>query len=155
MKLKTWQKNVLSILAIIGISLVLLTVAFLFASLVQTVYRALVMPKADQSGSARMIADLWHLIFLALVVLISWLVLRTRLSDLLKAAFWTMPLAVVLAEIGVWLYPWPVLVYAVCAAVVAAVLLLLYNTKRSWLFFFSTAYVAAVMLFVMLSGMEI
>lgn len=155
MALKSWQKTTLSMLLIVGAGLVLSGLAFILAALVQSVFIMLVMPQAGDAENARSIAQLWHLVYLVLIVLLSWLIFRLRLNDLIKAAFLTMPLMVIFSEIGIWLYATPVLVYVAGAVFLAAVLVCLYLTKRSWLYYFATFVATALMLIVMLTGMEI
>lgn len=87
--------------------------------------------------------------------MLSWFVLTRPLNDLFKATFLTMPLIVVLTEVGVQFYRWPVLVWIVGAVIVGAVLYYLYKKKCSWLYYFATIYVVAVEMFVMFSGMDI
>ena len=85
----------------------------------------------------------------------TWFVLTRPLNDLVKATYFTMPLIVILTEVGVQFYRWPVLVWTIGTIIVGAVLLYLYKTKRSWLYYFATFYVACVELFVMLFGIDI
>ena len=110
---------------------------------------------ADKAVNPRAIHFSWHYIYLILVLLLSWFVFRTRINDTAKAAFSTLPLAVILAETGVQFYRLPVLVYISGAVIIGAILFYLYKKKLSWMYYFAVLYVTAVMLFVMLSGMEI
>jgi hypothetical protein len=155
MKLKCWQKNILSMLIIIGVGFILFNVAFLLAYFVNTAYNTVIMQFIDKAGNARLIHFSWHYVYLILILLLSWFVLTRRLNDLVKATFSTMPLIVVLTEVGVQFYHWPVLVWVIGAVIVSSVLLYLYKTKRSWLYYFATFYVVAVEVFVMISGMDI
>ena len=143
-------------LAIVVIGFILFIVAFILAWLVSRVYSMALMPFAKQAdGNLGMIHSLWHYVYLILIILLSWFVLRLQLNDLVKATFLTMPLVVVLAVVGVKFYTLPVLVYVISALIIATILFYLYKTKRSWLYYFATLYVALVMLYVMLSGMQI
>lgn len=151
MKLKTWQKNVLSAIIIVVVGLVLFNVAFLLAALVSLVFGMIV--KQVFGGSIGPMG--WKCAWLILVLLITWLVFRSKLNDLVKATFMTMPLAVILAVVGIYFYAMPVLVYVIGAMIIAAILFYLHKKKRSWLYYFATVYVAVVMLYVELSGMQI
>lgn len=156
MKLKLWQKNALSMLAIVVIGFILFNVAFILAWFVSRAYSMAIMLFAKQTdGNLGMIHSLWHYVYLILIILLSWFVLRLQLNDLVKATFLTLPLVVVLAEVGVQFYTLPVLVYVISALIIATILFYLYKTKHSWLYYFATLYVAVVMLYVMLSGMQI
>ena len=153
MKLKLWQKNILSIFILIGVGFVLFNVAFILAYFVMRAYDMVIMPFVDKIGNARAIHFSWHYLYLILVLLLSWFVLCRRLNDLVKATFSTMPLIVVLSEVGIQFYHWPVLVWIIGAFIV--VFLYLYKMKRSWLYYFAVIYVVVVEIFIMLSGMEI
>jgi len=154
-KLKPWQTSVFSMLVIVGVGFVLFNVAFILAYAVMIGYELVVMPFADRIGDAGQIHFSWHYIYLLLVLLLSWIVLHRPLPDLVKATFFTLPLVVVLTEVGIQFYRWPVLVWVIGAVIVGAVLSYLYKTKQSWLYYFATFYVVAAEIFVLLSGMEI
>lgn len=156
MKLKQWQKNVLSAVVIAAAGYVLFLAAFLLAAVVMKVYSGIVVMFAGESGTAQSIQIYWHYVYLAVVLILSWFILRLKISDLFKAAYLTMPLMVAFVEIGIHLYQQPQWVTAgICATIAGAVLFYIYKKKLSWLYYFSTFYVAATALYVLLSGMEI
>ena len=155
MKLKPWQKNIIYMLVIIGVGFILFNLAFILAGLVNMAYNKVIMKFVNDIDNARMIPFLWHYVYIIFVLLLSWFVLTRPLNDLAKATYFTMPLIVVLTEVGVQFYRWPVLVWTIGTIIVGAVLLYLYKTKRSWLYYFATFYVACVELFVMLFGIDI
>lgn len=155
MKLKFWQKNILSALVIMLVGFLLFNVAFMLAFLVNTVYGFAIRSFVDGTDNASFVHGLWHYIFIVIVLVISWIVLRSKLNDLAKATYFTMPMVVVLTEIGLQLFEMQALVWVLGAVLVAAVLFYLYMTKRSWLYYFATLYSAAVMAFVVLAGIEI
>ncbi|MBC3887509.1 hypothetical protein GH810_04220 [Acetobacterium paludosum] len=157
MKLKLWQKNLLSMLIIVVGGLTLFLVAFLFAALVMRVWDmiifSLVNKDSDNFGRILSINDI---IYLIIILLVSWLVFKSKLNDLVKATFLTMPLMVVLMEVGILFNQqseWVVLLIG--SVIVAASLYYLYKTKRPWLYYCAILFVTAVVLFISLSGMEI
>lgn len=119
------------------------------------VYSMIVMRFVTDFDNARLIPFSWHYVYIIFVLLLSWFVLTRPLKDLTKATYFTMPLIVVLTEVGVQFYRWPVLVWVIGAIIVGAVIFYLNKTKRSWLYYFATFYVVLVEIFVMLSGMDI
>ncbi|MDD4517399.1 MAG: hypothetical protein ACOYEN_08660 [Limnochordia bacterium] len=155
MKLKTWQKTFLSMLCIVGAGCILFNLAFILAYLVHITCGMVMSSLGQRLGNARALYFSWHYVYLFFILLLSWAVFRTRLSDLGKAAFSTMPLIVILTEVGIQFYRWPVLVWAIGASIVGAVLLYLYKTKRSWMYYFAVIYVVAVEVLLTLSGTEI
>ena len=67
-----------------------------------------------------------------------------------------MPLMVILVAIGISLYQqskW--MIAGAGAVIICALLSYLYKKKLSWLYYFSTLYVAVLALYILLSGMEI
>lgn len=151
MKLKRYQKNILSILVIVAGGSVLFNLAFLLTALVTN---ALI----SFSGMSQSVAV--HIIGIALsaflIFLISWAVFRSRLNDTVKATFLTMPLMVILVIIGIILNrqsKW--IIAGIGATIIFAVVLYLHKKKFPWLYFFSVFYVAAIALYILLSGMDI
>jgi hypothetical protein len=154
---KPWQKNLASGLVILAGGFVLFNVAFMLAAAVRTVFMMLLgtfgaLPKGPEDFFA---AVSWHYVYILVVLLLAWLVFRTRWNDLVKATFLTMPLMVVIVEIGIQFYERPSWIFPVGAAVILFVLLWLYKTKRSWQYYFATFYVAAIGIFIQTTGMDI
>lgn len=151
MQPKIWQKNVLSLIVIVGVGFILFNVAFILAALVLNGTSRIL--GADPQAAPPLVGAA---IYLVLVLLLSWFVFRSKLNDLVKATFLTMPLMVILMMVGVRIYEQSKWVIAgIGAAIVGAVIFYLYNKKLPWQYYFATFYVALLALFVMLSGMEI
>ena len=131
MKLKPWQKSLLSmIIIIIG--------GFI---------------RAPENMPPPYIG---RYITVILILIMSYIVFRSRLNDTIKATYLTMPLMVALVMIGLSLYGKPQwVIYGTGALVIFAVTIYLYKKKLSWLYYFSTFYVAILGLYIMISGMEI
>lgn len=151
MKLKRYQKNILSILVIVAGGSVLFNLAFLLTALVTNALISL-------SGMRQSVAV--HIIGIGLsvllILLISRAVFRSRLNDTVKATFLTMPLMVILVIIGIILNRQSKWIIAVIgAAIIFAVVLYLHKKKFPWLYYFSVFYVAAIALYILLSGMDI
>jgi hypothetical protein len=96
-----------------------------------------------------------HGLFVMLIGLISWPVLRSRLGVLAKATFLTVPFAVVFVTLGMFLYHWPALVYGLGGAFAAGVLAYLYRTRQPWLYAYALVLVGLALLIGSLLGMEI
>ncbi len=150
METKPGLRKFLSALVIIGSSVVLYIAAFAMAAIVMNITASIV-------GHGGETAIIGRFIFLGLVLILSWFVFRsTLLSESMKAAYVAMPLIVVLMFIGIYLIQFSKgLVAGAGAVVVGLILLYLYKTKQSWMFYFSTLFTAAVALAVMISGVEI
>jgi hypothetical protein len=155
MKLNSWQKNILSMLVIIGVSFVLFNVAFVLAYFVNTMYNILIMPFINKADSIRAIHFSWHYLYLILIFILSWFVLRRPLKDLVKATFFTLPLVIALTEVGIQFYSRPALVWIINAVIIGSALFYFYKRKYSWLYYFATIYVTVIEIFVFCSGMQI
>lgn len=97
-----------------------------------------------------------RLLYLFLIFLISWFVLRSRLSNLIKAIFLTMPLMIIFVMLGITLYQqskW--MITGIGAVVICGVFTYLYSKKLSWLYYFSTFYVVVLVLYIMIFNVQI
>jgi hypothetical protein len=149
MKEKTWFKPVLSMLCIVAGGFILFNVAFMLAALTMGAL-------ARIDGTQGIPPAYGRIIFVILIFILSWFIFRSKLNDLFKATYLTMPLMIALVMIGIFsfqLSQW--VVYILGGVVVAAVLYFIYLKKLSWLYYFATGYVVAVALFVMIAGIEI
>lgn len=151
MKLKAWQKNILSIVVIVVGGFILFNLAFVLTALV--VRASMLVMKVPENMPPPYIG---RYITVILILIMSYMVFQSRLNDTIKATFLTMPLMVILVMIGLSLYGRPQwIIYAVGAVVIFAVILYLYKKKLSWLYYFATFYVAVLGLYIMISGMDI
>lgn len=151
MKLKPYHKNILSALAVIVGGFILFNIAFILAAFVINVsIRVLGLP---QNAAPHIIG---RVIYLLLICIISWFVLRSRLNDVIKATFLTMPLMVILVMTGLILYhqsKW--MIAGVGAIIICSALYYIYKKKLSWLYYFSVLYVAVVALCIIIFNVEI
>lgn len=149
MKGKPWVKAALSMLCIIVGGFILFNIAFMLVALVMRIL-------AFVDGTQGIPPAYGRFIVVILIFVISWFIFRSKLNDLIKATYLTMPLMVVLVMIGIYSFQLSQsVVYILGGIVVAALLYYIYKKKLSWLYYFATAYVVAVALFVMIAGIEI
>lgn len=151
MKLKLYQKNIISSLVIVVGGFILFNLAFLLAAFV--INATISVLKISQNEAPPIVG---RVLYLLLIFLISWVVFRSRLNDIMKATFLTMPLMVILMSVGISLYQqskW--MIVGIGAVIICAVLSYLYKKKLSWLYYFSTFYVVVLVLCVMLFNVQI
>lgn len=151
MKLKHYQKNILFMLVIVGVGYILFNIAFILAAFV---LKASMSVLGMSQNAAPPFAG--KVLYLLLILLISWFVFRSKLSDLAKATFLTMPLMVVLVMVGIFLNPlsrW--LIVGSGAVIVCTLLFYLYMKKLSWLYYFATIYVAVLGVCIMIFNVQI
>lgn len=151
MKLKTWQKNALSAVVIVVVGFILFNVAFILAAFVFNTVASLTGKGMDQGPRPVGIAA-----YLIILGLLSLAVFLSKLSQLAKATFLTMPLMAVLILSGAMLYEQPSWIpFAAGAAIIGSVLTYLYVKKLPWLYYFATFYVAVLVLAVTIFRIEI
>jgi len=95
-------------------------------------------------------------LFVLLLIVASYFVFRSKLDHLIKATFLTMPLMSLLISIGVLLYEQPRYVpISIGAVVIAALAGYFYKKKMPWIYYFAEIYVAALALYIVLTGIDI
>jgi len=150
-------KNILSATAVAGFGFILLNAAFLFDFLYQSAVRGVVRlfiplnPESDLFW----FPPTMHVSFMIVIILITWLVFRSKLGVLYKAIFSTVPLAVVLVTMGMFLYRWPILSYSLGGLFCISVLYYLRRAKRHWLYMYTVILVGLVLAIFSLLGGEI
>lgn len=151
MKLKPWQKNVLSILVITGGGFLLFNLAFMLTALV---VRASMLLLGQPEGAVPNL--LGRVLAMVLIFFLSWLVLRSKRSDLVKATTLTLPLMVTLVGIGVALSFYSKgVVIGVGSVILGGVIFYLKKNRLPWLYYFATGYVAVLGLAIMLFHIDI
>lgn len=151
MKLKPYQKNILYVLCIVIGGFILFNLAFLLAALV--INASINILGVTENAVPHVVG---RVLFLLIVCVISLLVFHSRLNDILKATYLTMPLMVALVIIGLSLYQQPKwLVVGIGVGIICAVIFYLHKKKLSWLYFFSVFYVSVVTLCIMLFNIQI
>jgi len=151
LKLKLYQKNILSVLAIVVGGFILFNLAFLLAAFVINATMSLFGMAQNEAPPI-----VGRMLYLLIILLISWFVFCSRLNQIIKATFLTMPLMVILVMVGISLYQqskW--MVAGIEAVIICVVLSYLYRKKLSWLYYFSTFYVVVLALCVMLFNVQI
>lgn len=152
-----YVKNVLSALAVTVFGFILLNLAFLFDFIYQSLvdYIVKLFTSADINMDWVWYPPFKHVIFIMIIGLITWAIFRTKWPTLIKAIYLTVPLAVVLATCGMFLYRWPPLALVVGGLFSVGVLVYFYRTKQSWLYFYTLILISLVMLMVTILGVEI
>lgn len=150
MKVVLWLKNILSAVMIMAGGLALFTLAFLTTAFVTNAFiRVFGMERiGNPHGTGR-----WFT--LLLILFLSWLIFRSKINDTVKATFLTMPLMVVLVLTGIGFYQQPAWIVGIGAVVIGAVLFYFHQRRLPWVYYFATLYVAALALYVLVSGVDI
>jgi hypothetical protein len=149
-----------SILQAIGVALIgfiLLNLTFLldfvFQSIADWIMR--LFTSADTNMMWGWFPPVKHALFVILICTLSWFVLRSRLGEFYKATYMTVPIAVVLATIGILLHRNPLLALLTGVIFCIGVLFYLYRNKRHWLYTYALILVSLAMLLMMLFGVDI
>lgn len=146
-------RNTLSALAVAIFGFILLNLTFLFDFLIQSLIKQLFRVKSNIIGQGFPLIN--HIIFVVIIVLISWFVFKSKLGEIYKVIYSTVPLAVVFVTTGIFLYRWPILLYSVSTLIFGAIMFYLYRTKKTWLYYYTVILVASVLLIMGLLGIDI
>jgi len=151
------EKKILSALAVVIFGFILLNLTFLFDFLFQSLVIGFIklFTPVDFNMTYNWFPPAMHGLFVVIIVLISWLVFRSKLKVLYKAIYMTVPLAVVFVTLGIFLYRWPVATYSLGSLFGIGVLYYFYHTKKPWLYYYTLILVGIVMLIVGLLDIEI
>ena len=150
-------RNIASAVAVAVLGFVLLNLTFIFDALYQSVIRRLVglFLQLGPDMSLYWFPPLMHASFVVVIGLISWLVFRSSLGVLYKASYLTVPVAVVLVTVGMFLYRWQAVSYAVAGMLCVGTLYWFYRTKQPWLYHYVVVLVGLTLAVYALSGGEI
>jgi len=149
--------NILSAVAVGVFGFILLNLTFILDALYQGTIRGIIrlfMPLGPEN-QLYWFPPLMHFSFVVIIGVISWFVFRTKMRVLLKAIYMTVPAAVVLATIGMFLNHWPVLVYSIGFLGCIGTSYYFYRTKQPWLYYYAVILVALAMAIFTLTGGEI
>lgn len=150
-------KNILQALAVAFFGFILLNFTFLFDFLFQSFILRIIkiFTPVNLEMSYSWFPPLLHISFVIVIGLITWLIFRTKLKTIYKAIFLTVPIAVCLAILGMFLYRWPVILYSLGVLLSLSVLYFFYKTKQPWLYYYAIILVALTLTIFTLFGGEI
>ena len=150
-------KNILLALAVAFFGFILLNITFLFDAVYQGVLRRIVglFISLSPDTNAYWVPLLMHGSFALVVLIISWFVFKSKLKVLYKAIYMIVPLAVVLATIGIFFYQWPIIPYSLGALISIGLLYYFYRTKQPWLYYYTVILVSLTLAIFTLLGGEI
>ena len=150
-------RNILSALAVAVFGFILLNLTFLFDVLFQSVVDAFVsfLTPVDFNIAWHWFPPLKHAMFVIIIGLISWLIFRSQVGILYKAIYLTVPVAVALVTVGIFLYRWPILSYSFGSFLCSGVLYYFYRTKQPWLYYYTVTLVGLTLAIFTLLGGEI
>jgi hypothetical protein len=134
MKFTLNSKNLLQALFIVVIGFLLFNLAFILLALILNGI-SMVTQNPVQNN------DLGYLIFLIVLLVLSWVLFQTKLSILIKASFLTMPVMSVLVMIGILMFGQPSwLLYGVEGLIIGLILVFLRQMKQPWQYTFAVLY---------------
>ena len=148
-----YMKNSLYALAVVFFGFNLLVLAFVL-NWFTTAFIGLFFPPGFPAAHP-WFAQLALVIYLIIIAYISWLIFRSKLEEIFKGIYSTVPSAVVFAVTWLLLSRWPVLAYSVCALILLTIIYYLYRTKKSWRYYYPVILVAIVLLVMNILGIEI
>lgn len=154
---KPFVGNILSALAVAFFGFILLSLTFLLDFLFQRLIDGIILlfKPVDINMVWAWFPTMKHILFVVIIILISWLVFRSRLNVLYKAIYMNVPTAVVLATLGIFTYRWPIITYSVGGLLCVCTLYYFNRTKQPWLYYYTVVLVGLILTIFTLSGGEI
>jgi len=145
-------RNIVYAAIIIVGGFALFNIAFLLAAIIANGINLLLHLRSDFQ-----LPTIYSILFFLLLLLVaSYFIFRSKLDDLIKATFLTMPLMSLMIAIGVLLYEQPeYMPISIGAFIIAALSGFFYIKKMPWMYYFAELYVAALALFIVLAGIDI
>ena len=149
-------KNILWALAVPIGGLMMLNLAFVADAVFQYALDAAVgvFTPVDNMGW-HWFPPLKHTLYLFLLILITWPILKSKLHVLLKAIWLCVPLAAAALAFGILLYPHRVATAIVGALSGLGVMYSLWRTKSPWPYWWSFVYISILMFSIALFNVEI
>jgi len=148
-----YVKNFLYALAVVFFGFNLLVLAFVL-NWFTTAFIGLFFPPGFPAAHP-WFPQLTLIIYLFIIAYISWLIFRSKLEEIFKGIYSTVPAAVIFAVTWLLFRRWPALAYSVCALILLTVIYYLYRTKKSWRYYYPVILVASVLLVMNILGIEI
>jgi len=150
-KMEPWIKNILSMIVIVLVGFVLFNLAFLMAYGIITLI--ILVTGASSSSPPSTVS---FAILLLILWIIAWFVFRSKINDLAKASFLTMPLMSTLVVLFVVTYDLSQWVSILIGGALCVLILSFIRLKKlSWVYTFATFYVLALIAFIMIFDIQI
>lgn len=152
-----YAKNVLYAVAVAVFGFILLNLTFLFDFLFQSIIDRIigVFIPIDEYMTWPWFPSVKHFMFVIVILLISWFIFKSKIRDIYKATFLTVPSAVILVTVGIFFYQLPVIVYLVSSLLITGILYYFYYNKKPWLYYYAVILVALALIIMTLTGAEI
>jgi hypothetical protein len=109
----------------------------------------------DYNSAIRWFPISRHVSFAFIIMLIAWFVFKSKLKDFYKAVYAMVPTAVILVTTGILLYQWPMVLYVIGTIFYGTIIIYLYKTKKSWIFYYAVTLVSAALLILGVLGIDI
>ena len=139
MKTDILKKYILPGLVITFFGFILLNLTFIFDAAFQSLTRWIIQffTSNDSYQSLGWFPPFNHIAFAILIGLISWLVFKSKLKDIYKAIYLTVPTAVVLVTFGIMFWQTPVWTYMLGGLSVLGTLYYFYLKKLPWIYYYA------------------
>lgn len=147
------MKRTLTLIAIPVLGLMLLNLSFMFDFLFQSIIDKFF--PVDYNMTSQWYPRSKHIFFVVIIAVISWFIFKSKLKELYKAIYTTVPTALILVTMGMFLGRWPMVAYAVGSLFYGTIIFYLYKTKKSWLFYYAVTLVTLALLIMCILRVDI
>lgn len=149
--MEPWIKNILSMIVIVLVGFVLFNLAFLMAYGIISLVTFFTGASSSSPPSTISFA-----ILLLILWIMAWFIFRSRINDLAKATYLTMPLMSTLVVLSVLTFDLSQWVSLIIGGAFSALILYFIRLKKlSWLYTFAVFYVLILIAFIMLFDIQI
>lgn len=146
-------KNLLTIIVIPVVGYILLNLTFIFAFLVHTIFTRLFL--MDINNGRSWIPVSRHIIFIIIILIISWMIFKSKIKELYKAIYSVVPTAVILVTVGIFLSNMPIALYTIAGIIYGLIILYLFKKKKPWYYYYSVSWVSLALLVMGILGIDI
>lgn len=154
-----WVQKILSVLAISLVGFILLNLTFLaafyFSNLLDGIMGLFGLTGETLNRDMYWYPPLRHFLFAVVVVVASLLIYKLKISDLIKAIYTPVPVATIMVTFGIFFYTIPALVYVMGGLFFLGALYYIYQTKQPWVYYYALISTTMLLLYGMLTGVEI
>ncbi len=141
-------------LGIIIFGFILLNITFIMAFLFQTIFRG-ILDLFLEYNDYTWLPFITHGLFMVLIIYLSWLIFKAKLSTYYKAIYMVVPTAVIFITVSILCYPIVWLGYLINSILGISVLIYFYKTKQPWLYYYAVILMGLVLLIFTLLGGKI
>lgn len=151
-------RGILEMVAVVIGGIILLNLTFLLDYVFQNILLLILKSFFDVESlykNAFWFPSLMHVLFVFLMGVITYYIFKSKWKTLFKAIYLSVPTAVTLVSLGIFLYQKPIVVLTLSVGLVLLVLFFFYKKKLPWIYFVSIIWISITLLVMNILGKDI